>query len=41
MVVPRGATVNISIGGVGIGIFRGEPEQCLPGKQQPAGQLPN
>jgi beta-lactam-binding protein with PASTA domain len=40
-VVPRGATVNISIGGAGIGIFRGEPKQCLPGKQQPAGQPPN
>ena len=37
-VVPRGATVNISIGGTGIGLFSGESDQCLPGRQKPAGQ---
>ncbi len=40
-VLPRGATVNIAIGGTGIGIFAGGPPQCLPGKQQPAGQPPS
>ena len=40
-VLPRDATVNIVIGGTGIGIFAGGPPQCLPGKQQPAGQPPS
>lgn len=37
-VVPKGSTVNIAIGGAGIGILSYDPEPCLPGEQQPAGQ---
>ncbi len=40
-VVPEGATVNITIGGAGIGLFTGDPKPCLPGEQQPAGQPPS
>lgn len=39
VMVPAGATVNIGIGGAGIGLF-GNPGECLPGAQTPAG-LPN
>jgi beta-lactam-binding protein with PASTA domain len=35
--VPAGATVNIGIGGGGIGLFSGDPPPCLPGEQTPAG----
>jgi hypothetical protein len=36
--VPEGATVNISIGGAGVGLFSNEHAPCLPGEQTPAGQ---
>ncbi len=37
-VVPQGATVNVGIGGPGVGLFSNDPEPCLPGRQHPAGQ---
>lgn len=40
-VVPRGATVNIAIGGAGIGLFSRDPEPCLPAEQLRAGQPPS
>lgn len=37
-IVPKGATVNIAIGGAGIGLFSRDQQPCLPGEQEQTGQ---